>query len=472
MEKRIKGSRTLNGLLLGYLVRTAAACMAVGVLWFGVFLGLISGGFVLPAYSGSDATLRAMEQLTTMSAEHFDADALPDLCRWVLLDGSVAPGETADPDQVLNTNMTEHQLSLALALGSPPIYSQFYRDVPLIDGTLCRLQYDFATPYADPALRGRLPDFQICMTLVLVVLLVATVVVLTRRTARRLRDTTRQLSDACRVLASGDLARPMPAPTRVREFDQVLQTMDGLRGELAQSLKAQWQMEQQRTRRMAALTHDLKTPLTIVQGNAELLAEETLSPAQRPAVEAILRGTHRAEQYLAALRDACRAEQYSAAPEPWDAADFVETLAQTGRSLCALRDLTFTCENQLPAGTRLHLRRQDMTRAVENLLANAVRFAPPEQGHVDLCCRREGETLVLAVTDNGPGFPPEILQQGGGMFATGDSARSDGHQGLGLYFARTVAQAHGGGLELSNTDAGARAALRLPAGVILPPAAD
>ena len=104
MEKRLKGSRTLNGLLLGYLVRTAAACMAVGVLWFGVFLGLISGGFVLPAYSGSDATLRAMEQLTTMSAEHFDADALPELCRWVLLDGSVAPGEAADPDQVLNTN--------------------------------------------------------------------------------------------------------------------------------------------------------------------------------------------------------------------------------------------------------------------------------------------------------------------------------------------------------------------------------
>ena len=306
MEKRMKRSRPLSRLLLGYLVRTGLACAATAVLWFGAILAAIQLGFVLPAYSGSDAALRAMETLPEMSADHFDADALPDLCRWVLLEESVAPGETAAPENVLATNMDDASLSLALALGTTPVNTQFYRDVPLIDGTLCRLQYDFAMPYADPSLRGVLPDFQACMTVLLVLLLVAVVFAMTRRTARRLRAVTGRLTEACRLLAGGDLEAPMPAPTHVREFDEALQTMDGLRGELAGSLKAQWAMEQQRAERMAALTHDLKTPLTIMQGNAELLAEQELTTAQRPAVDAILRGAGRAQQYLAALRDVCR----------------------------------------------------------------------------------------------------------------------------------------------------------------------
>lgn len=458
----MKRSRPLSRLLLGYLVRTGLACAATAVLWFGAILAAIQLGFVLPAYSGSDAALRAMETLPEMSADHFDADALPDLCRWVLLEESVATGETAAPENVLATNMDDASLSLALALGTTPVNTQFYRDVPLIDGTLCRLQYDFAMPYADPALRGVLPDFQACMTILLVLLLVAVVFAMTRRTARRLRTVTGRLTEACRLLAGGDLEAPMPAPTHVREFDEALQTMDGLRGELAGSLKAQWAMEQQRAERMAALAHDLKTPLTIMQGNAELLAEQELTTAQRPAVDAILRGAGRAQQYLAALRDVCRVQDAPAMAEDFPLLPFCEHLAETGRALCAPRRVRFACAFRLPDGLTLHARRQDLARAVENLLANAARFAP-QGGQVTLACRAEAGQVLFAVQDDGPGFPEAILRSCGQMFATGDAARSDGHQGLGLYWARTVAEAHGGRLTLSNTGGGALAVLTLPA---------
>ena len=462
MEKRMKRSRPLSRLLLGYLVRTGLACAATAVLWFGVLMAMIQLGFVLPAYSGSDAALRAMELLPQMSADHFDADALPDLCRWVLLDESVAPDEAAAPENVLATNMDGASLDLALARGTRPLYSQFYRDVPLIDGTLCRLQYDFAMPYADPALRGVLPDFQACMTVLLVLLLAGVVFATTRRTARRLRAITGRLTDACRLLAGGDLEAPMPAPTHVREFDEALQTMDGLRGELAGSLKAQWAMEQQRAQRMAALTHDLKTPLTIIQGNAELLAEEELTAAQRPAVDAILRGAGRAGQYLAALRDVCTPQPAPAASEEFPLRPFCEKLAATGEALCTPRGVRFAWEDHLPGACTLQARQQDLARGVENLLANAARFAPRD-GLVTLACREEGGQILFTVEDDGPGFPQEVLRGGGRTFATGDAARSDGHQGLGLYGARTVAEAHGGRLTLENTGHGARATLAVQA---------
>ena len=459
----MKRSRPLSRLLLGYLLRTGLACAATAALWFGAVLAAIQLGFVLPAYSGSDAALRAMEALTEMSADHFDAAALPDLCRWVLLDETIAPGKTAAPENILATNMDGASLRLALALGTMPVNTQFYRDVPLIDGTLCRLQYDFAMPYADPALRGVLPDFQACMTALLALLLVAVVFAMTRRTARRLRAITGRLTEACRLLAGGDLEAPMPAPTHVREFDEALQTMDGLRGELAGSLKAQWAMEQQRSEHIAALAHDLKTPLAIIQGNAELLAEDDLPDAQRQPVEAILRGADRAGQYLAALRDAAGAQLSPAPPEDLDAAAFAAALGQTGQALCAPAGVDFRLENGFAAGLTLHARRQDLGRAVENLLANAARFAP-KGGAVTLTCRLEGGDVLFAVRDDGPGFPPEILRSGGQMLATGDAARTDGHQGLGLWFARTVAESHGGSLALANpAGGGALAVLRLPA---------
>lgn len=462
MEKRMRKPATLQQFLFGYLLRTVLACLATAALWFALLLLLIDCRWVLPAYAGSDATLQAMELLPTMSADHFDPAALPDLCRWVLLDGSVAPGTATDADHVLATNLSEGSLSLALALGSPLGYQQFYRDVPLIDGTLCRLQYDFAMPYADPALRGVLPDFQLCMTVLLLGLVVLVIVAMTRCTARRLRQDTRKLTDACRILADRDLSVEMPRDASIREFSQALQTMETLRTELSGALRAQWALEQERTERLSALTHDLKTPLTIIRGNAELLNETEEESPNRSALAAILRGADRAEGYLADLRTVCRAQVLTSPVSRFAAASFVAELTTVGHALCAPRDIHFRVENALFPNRMLFGPREDFHRAVENLLANAVRFTPKE-GVVTLCFAEQTQILRVTVTDTGPGFPTRILQHGGQMLLTGDDARSDGHQGLGLYFAGTVARRHGGRLRLRNLPfGGACAVLELP----------
>lgn len=460
MEKQVTHTRTLGGLLFGYLVRTGLCCLAICGLWFGVVLLLIQAGIVLPANSAATSALQAEDLLSEMSADHFDADALPELCRWVLLDTDASPGSTAVSRQVLDTNMTGSELSMALELGSPPVNHLYYRDVRLIDGTLCRLQYSFSVPYADPVLRRTLPDFQLCWLGVLFLLLAAVIFLMTRRTARLLKRDTALLTNACRSLVGGDLSAQELGHARIREFEQSLRTMETLRDELAASLKAQWAMEQQRSEHIAALAHDLKTPLTIIQGNAELLAEEPLTDAQRRPVDAILRGADRAGQYLAALRRTAQAVQSPALPEALDAAVLAESMGETGAALCAPRGVAFRLENRLSSPTVLYARREALSRAVENLLANAARFAP-EGGHVTLCCRSEGGTVLFSVQDDGPGFPADILRGGGEWLRTGDASRSDGHQGLGLSFARTVAESHGGSLLLSNEN-GALALLRIP----------
>ena len=440
---------SLRSVLLRYLLLCGGGCALILVLWWVIFMQLINIGFLLPAVASAQACADARETVASMTADTFDSLQISDLCRWAVVQN----------DTVLQTNMDDRHLKIALnafhgGSGNPG----YQYDVKMADGSFCLLQYDYATPYADPALRDTLPDFQTCYILLLAVLILAWLGWQTHCTVRVFAAETARLHRAVDAIAAQQPERIDADGAHLREFSATLQAMQTMGRELTDSLQSQWRMEQQRAEQIAALTHDLKTPLSIIQGNADLLAEDALSADQQTQVEAILRGTDRAQQYLAALRTACAPP---AAGETFPSHTLVSGLAETARALCA------------PAGVQLILNEQwqgtlcaaqcDLIRAAENLLDNAVRYTP-RGGTVTLLVTKEKQDFILRVTDTGPGFTPEALAKAGEMLYT-DAARSDAaHQGLGLYFARKVAQSHGGVLVLSNLPAahGACAELRLP----------
>lgn len=449
MEKRKLTS--LRTVLLRYLLLCGGGCALILVLWWVIFMQLINIGFLLPAVASAQACSEARETVAAVTTETFDSNQISDLCRWAVVQN----------DTVLQTNMDDRHLKIALNAfhGSGNLgYTQYQYDVKMADGSFCLLQYDYATPYADPALRDTLPDFQTCYMLLLALLVIAWLGWQTHCTVRVFAAETACLHRAVDAIAAQQPERIDADGAHLREFSATLHAMQTMGRELTDSLQSQWRMEQQRAEQIAALTHDLKTPLSIIQGNADLLAEDALSADQQTQVEAILRGTDRAQQYLAALRTACAP---SAAGETFSSHILVSTLAETARALCAPAGVQFVLDEQWQ-GT-LCAAQCDLLRAAENLLDNAVRYTP-RGGTVTLLVTKEKQDFILRVTDTGPGFTPEALAKAGEMLYT-DAARSDAaHQGLGLYFARKVAQSHGGVLVLSNLPAahGACAELRLP----------
>lgn len=443
---------SLRSVLLRYLLLCGCGCALILVLWWIIFMQLINIGFLLPAVASARACSEARETVAAVTAETFDSNQISDLCRWAVVQN----------DTVLQTNMTARQLKIALNDfhgGSGNLgYTQYQYDVKMADGSFCLLQYDYATPYADPALRDTLPDFQTCYFVLLAALILVWLGWQTHCTVRVFAAETARLDRAVDAIAAQQPERIDADGAHLREFSATLHAMQTMGRELTDSLQSQWRMEQQRAEQIAALTHDLKTPLSIIQGNADLLAEDALSADQQTQVEAILRGTDRAQQYLAALRTACAPP---ATRETFPSHTLVSALAETARALCA------------PAGVQLILNEQwqgtlcaaqcDLLRAAENLLDNAVRYTP-RGGTVTLLVTKEKQDFILRVTDTGPGFTAEALAKAGELLYT-EAARSDtAHQGLGLYFARKVAQSHGGVLVLSNLPAahGACAELRLP----------
>jgi signal transduction histidine kinase len=203
-----------------------------------------------------------------------------------------------------------------------------------------------------------------------------------------------------------------------------------------------------RTRVLAAMSHDLKTPLTRLRLQVETQIEDPALQArfgeQLDEMESMVRGA------LALFRGLNDEE----ALEPVD----VNLLLDTVRGEFAEMGADVTVEGRVAAP--LSGKPQALKRCITNLVANAVKFGSRARILV-----RDGGRLEISVCDNGPGIPPEELEKVFEPFYRLESSRSrdTGGTGLGLSIARDVAQAHAGTLILRNrAEGGLEARLTLP----------
>jgi len=264
---------SLRTVLLRYLLLCGGGCALILVLWWIIFMQLINIGFLLPAVASAQACSEARETVAAVTAETFDSNQISDLCRWAVVQN----------DTVLQTNMTARQLKIALNAfhgGSGNLgYTQYQYDVKMADGSFCLLQYDYAVPYADPALRDTLPDFQTCYLLLLALLVIAWLGWQTHRTVRVFAAETACLHRAVDAIAAQQPERIDADGARLREFSATLHAMQTMGRELTDSLQSQWRMEQQRAELeqakadLEATQADLETQKTALDGKTNELAQ-------------------------------------------------------------------------------------------------------------------------------------------------------------------------------------------------------
>ena len=264
---------SLRTVLLRYLLLCGCGCALILVLWWVIFMQLINIGFLLPAVASAQACAEARETVAAVTAETFDSNQISDLCRWaVVQDGTV-----------LQTNMTARQLKIALNTfhgGSGNLgYTQYQYDVKMADGSFCLLQYDYATPYADPALRDTLPEFQTCYFVLLAALILVWLGWQTHCTVRVFAAETACLHRAVDAIAAQQPERIDAYGARLREFSATLHAMQTMGRELTDSLQSQWRMEQQRAELeqakadLEATQADLETQKTVLDGKTNELAQ-------------------------------------------------------------------------------------------------------------------------------------------------------------------------------------------------------
>ena len=244
-------------------------------------------------------------------------------------------------------------------------------------------------------------------------------------------------------------------PSGIFEIDEVLASFEQMKEALRLSLKRQWELERSRRDQISALAHDIKTPLTIIRGNAELLQETVQDKDQQEYNGYILRCAEDIEAFvqevigLSSLQSSAGQRK-----EPVRLMDFLGELENQLRALSTAKNITAQVETQEPLPESIAMDKELLQRGIVNIIANAVRHTPP-QGSVTLHVQSDASAVYFTVTDTGGGFSPADLREAATQFYMGDQSRTSGqHHGMGLYIAESAAQEHGGSLTLENASAG------------------
>jgi len=264
---------------------------------------------------------------------------------------------------------------------------------------------------------------------------------------------------------SGRDERPaVEVPGTRDEIAALAGTMNELLGRL------QGALAQQRAF-VADASHELRTPLAVLRGELELAArpgrsrDDLVAAVGSAAAEAERLSRLTGDLLLLARSDE---ERLSLRLEAIDIGKLLARSSEIAASRLAAAGIS--CHVDAQDGTLAAVDSDRIRQAVDNLLDNALRFAP-RGSVIVLTARADGPDLDIEVRDDGPGFPVGFLPHAFERFRRPDTSRSrgDGGAGLGLAIVRAIAIAHGGTASAANRPGGgAMIRLRLPEVIDLP----
>jgi signal transduction histidine kinase len=316
--------------------------------------------------------------------------------------------------------------------GSPPMHRCEAIGITLRDGSRLRLTM---LPPRNPMPPAPRPDF-----LWYLVLFLSSIALLAYLVARMTMRPLKRLAQAADDLGN-DINQPPLQLDGASEIRQASSAFNAMQARIRQHI-------QQRTQMLAAITHDLQTPLTRLRLRLEKVADAELRDKLVGDLSA-MQGMVREGLELARSMDTIEPMQPLALDSLLDSV--CSDAADAGQAV------TLAGQVGLPVMARpLALR-----RCLINLLDNAVKYGQSARVTV----QRDAGSAVIRIHDSGPGIAPDQLQKVFEPFYRIETSRSrdTGGTGLGLTIARNIAQQHGGSLTLENhPDGGLEATLTLP----------
>jgi signal transduction histidine kinase len=213
---------------------------------------------------------------------------------------------------------------------------------------------------------------------------------------------------------------------------------DVIRAFNAMSKRLMSTLEGQRSM-LAAIAHDLRTPITSLRLRLELLDDGETKERMQAALDEL-------QDTAEAAVDALKAEGAGESTRAMDVGALIESLCTDLSDLG--QEIEFVSTGPISCRCRPH----EIRRAVRNLIENAVRYG----GRARVRLERRGNDVLVTIDDDGPGIPPADLEQVFAPFRRLEESRSreTGGHGLGLTIARAIARGHGGDILLENRPGG------------------
>ncbi|GMU16464.1 hypothetical protein WAL18_14170 [Waltera acetigignens] len=241
---------------------------------------LISVGCIYPANYAEQKINEAYD--TILRADKVTAEMIPALCDYVIFseNGEKIGGDLSEQYEQIAWNVAKY----GNASG------KYFYKVIVRENEYVVLQYRLTPQYHSAFLREHFIGPQNVMSIMSVIGAVAIIIIPSIRFGKRIKKQMQPVLDAIGQIKDQNLEYETSC-SGIKEFDDCLSAIDDMRDALRESLEKQWKTEQEKKQQMSALAHDIKTPLTIVRGNAELLSETELTTEQKKNITYVLNGT-------------------------------------------------------------------------------------------------------------------------------------------------------------------------------------
>ncbi len=271
--------------------------------------------------------------------------------------------------------------------------------------------------------------------------------------SRRITTPLLKLTAVTTQMAEGDLSARADV-ARQDELGQLGRSFNKMAAQVEQTVLTL-------RRFLADAAHALQTPLTALQTNLELVAEEERELQREDLVTRAQAQVERLASLTKSLLDLSRLESAAAeeAQKPIELTALVQETSELWASRAEQAGLDFSLE--LPGepltvrGQRAHLQ-----QALGNLLDNAIKFTP-KGGEVQVGLGQQGERVVLWVQDSGIGVPADDLPQLFSRFHRGSNAAAYPGSGLGLAIVKAIVERHDGQVAVESVERGTRFSIRL-----------
>lgn len=453
MELKSKG-QSLKNILFKYLLSIGLG-LTISVL---LILAFISASYqfkwIFPANYTENLILEKRTDIAT--SKKFEKSLLPDNTSYLFL---------SKDEKVIETNMNKNIQDIAFKYHKGSVNSNSnlsFIEIQRSDGYVL-VAYDLKPFYKSPWMQKNLPQINVLLLILLIIFCFISVITITLIWAKKISKELNPLIEASEEIRKQNLDFQVKK-SNVQEFNVILDSLEKMKVGLSESLRTNWREEEKKRNQISALSHDIKTPLSIIKGNSELLRETNLTEEQQTYLNYIRKNTGRIDKYIQTLILVNKSNQANELNfTQIRAKEFVENIEKLAKEFTSTYKLNLL-EDINYEDYFLIVDLKNFERAFLNILSNAEEQSP-KSSTIKLLISSKTDKLQISILDQGHGFTGEDLLYATDQFYQGDKSRhSKENYGIGLFVAEQIINMHGGNLVLENRtdECGAKVSILLP----------
>lgn len=453
MELKSKG-QSLKNILLKYLLNIGLGL----VISVGLIIAFISASYqfkwIFPANYTENLILEKRTDIAT--SKKFEKSLLPDNTSYLFL---------SKDEKVVDTNMNKNIQDIAFNYHKGSVNSNSnlsFIEIQRSDGYVL-VAYDLKPFYKSPWMQKNLPQINILLLILLIIFCLISIITITLIWAKKISKELNPLLEASEEIGKQNLDFQVKK-SNIQEFNVILESLEKIKLGLSESLRTNWREEEKKRNQISALSHDIKTPLSIIKGNSELLGETNLTEEQQTYLNYIRKNTSRIDKYIQTLMLVNKSNQANELNFlEIKTEKFVENIEKLAKEFTSTYKLNLL-EDINYDDDFLIVDLKNFERAFLNILSNAEEHSPKSSTIKLIICSKT-DKLQISILDQGHGFTGEDLLYATDQFYQGDKSRhSKENYGIGLFVAEQIIKMHGGNLVLENRtdECGAKVSILLP----------